>query len=188
MERSHDIQSPQSHRSRRRPVGAFGKPGVRAGRHSGAGRVRVLPPLSGRPEWRRTDACRKAGRRAAGFDAGLCGAGKRHRQLPRAVEMSGELLNHHTGERDDFSSNRHPASHFLLEHDLRAYISVQFDDVHCILLRTFLVRNWSDRRQRATCDCDFRNLGNTIPRRSQNILVAFGKRRQVTIFEKSHRS
>jgi hypothetical protein len=43
-------------------------------------------------------------------------------------------------------------------------------------------------RERTVDQRDFRNFGNAISRRAKNILIGCGKRRQITVFEKTDRS
>jgi hypothetical protein len=43
-------------------------------------------------------------------------------------------------------------------------------------------------RERTVDQRDFRNFGSAISRRAKNILIGCGKRRQITVFEKTDRS
>jgi hypothetical protein len=50
---------------------------------------------------------------------------------------------------------------------------------------SFPVRNRGDKRERTMAYFDFRDFGHPISRLPQNILIAFGKRRQIVIFEET---
>jgi hypothetical protein len=53
---------------------------------------------------------------------------------------------------------------------------------------SFPVRNRGGKSERTTAYFDVRDFGHAISRLPQNILIAFWKRRQIAIFEETHRS